>query len=113
MLLLFSCTIFATACSEGGGSTPETVECKKHIDVDEDNRCDVCDSKINTKKPGSDKSDPFKVTHHVTIEIADYGTVHLDLYGKEAPITVANFVKIFVRFYQILVRPPFFKGIVH
>lgn len=34
----------------------------------------------------------FKATHHATIEIENYGTVKLELYGKEAPITVENFV---------------------
>jgi peptidyl-prolyl cis-trans isomerase B (cyclophilin B) len=36
----------------------------------------------------------FSVTHTATIKIKDYGTIKLDLYGKEAPITVANFVKL-------------------
>ncbi len=36
----------------------------------------------------------FEVTHHATIVIKDYGTVHLELYGKEAPITVNNFVDL-------------------
>ena len=27
----------------------------------------------------------FKATHHVNIEIENYGTIHLELYGKEAP----------------------------
>ncbi len=34
------------------------------------------------------------VTHHASIEIEGYGTLHVELYGKEAPITVANFVKL-------------------
>ena len=36
----------------------------------------------------------FEVTHHASIEIKNYGTVHVELYGKEAPITVENFVKL-------------------
>ena len=35
-----------------------------------------------------------KATHHVTIEVADYGTITAELYGEVAPITVANFVKL-------------------
>ena len=34
------------------------------------------------------------VTHHATIQIKDYGTVHLELYGEEAPKTVENFVAL-------------------
>ena len=36
----------------------------------------------------------FKTTHIATITIRNYGTVELELYGEEAPITVANFVKL-------------------
>ena len=35
-----------------------------------------------------------KVTHNVTIEVQDYGTIKAVLYGEAAPITVANFVKL-------------------
>lgn len=36
----------------------------------------------------------FRATHKATIIIEDYGTVELELYGDEAPITVANFAKL-------------------
>ena len=36
----------------------------------------------------------FKATHHATIKIKDYGTLHVELYGEEAPITVENFVAL-------------------
>jgi len=36
----------------------------------------------------------FKATHHATIEIENYGTVHIELYGENAPVTVNNFVKL-------------------
>lgn len=39
-------------------------------------------------------SQNFKVTHHATMVIKDYGTVHIELYGEEAPETVANFVSL-------------------
>jgi len=35
-----------------------------------------------------------KVTHYATIIIKDYGTITLELYGEEAPETVANFEKL-------------------
>ena len=35
-----------------------------------------------------------KVTHHASIEVEGYGTIHLELYGEEAPITVKNFVHL-------------------
>ena len=33
-------------------------------------------------------------THHATLEIADYGTVKLELFATNAPKTVANFAKL-------------------
>lgn len=36
----------------------------------------------------------FKVTHVATIKIKDYGTVRVNLYGEEAPISVSNFVEL-------------------
>ncbi len=33
-------------------------------------------------------------THHATIEVADYGTIKLELDADTAPITVANFAKL-------------------
>lgn len=35
-----------------------------------------------------------EATHVVTMEIQDYGTVKLHLYGNDAPITVRHFVKL-------------------
>lgn len=36
----------------------------------------------------------FEVTHHASIVVKDYGTIHVELYGKEAPKTVENFVNL-------------------
>ena len=36
----------------------------------------------------------FRATHKATIIIENYGTVELELYGEEAPITVENFAKL-------------------
>lgn len=33
-------------------------------------------------------------THHVEIEVKDYGVMKVELYGDDAPITVANFLKL-------------------
>lgn len=48
---------------------------------------------VNLIKDNSSTPD-LTVTHHASIEIENYGTLHVELYGKEAPITVANFVKL-------------------
>ena len=35
-----------------------------------------------------------ETTHKATIEIENYGIIELDLYGKEAPVTVVNFANL-------------------
>ncbi len=42
----------------------------------------------------TDDYEGLEVTHKAVIEIENYGTIELDLYGKEAPITVDNFEKL-------------------
>ena len=42
----------------------------------------------------SNNRNNFDATYHASITIKDYGTVHVELFGNEAPITVANFVKL-------------------
>ena len=44
--------------------------------------------------PEAEEEIVFTATHNATIKIKDYGTIKLELYGEEAPITVANFVKL-------------------
>lgn len=39
-------------------------------------------------------NDGFEVTHYATITVKDYGVMKVALYGKDAPKTVANFVKL-------------------
>lgn len=57
-------------------------------------------SEVNLEADGSTQSSTaqtepeFKATQHAKIEIKNYGTVSLELYGEEAPITVNNFVKL-------------------
>ena len=43
---------------------------------------------------GAATLDTAEVTHYVTIEIENYGTMKGELYGKTAPITVENFVTL-------------------
>lgn len=49
---------------------------------------------VNATKQSSTTEPEFKATKHAQIEIKNYGTISLELYGEEAPITVNNFVKL-------------------
>ena len=42
---------------------------------------------------GAFKYDP-KPTYHARIQLEDYGTLHVELYGEDAPKTVAHFVEL-------------------
>lgn len=48
----------------------------------------------NLDKEEDTKGLPFTITHYATIEIEDYGTIKLELYGEDAPISVNNFVTL-------------------
>ena len=42
----------------------------------------------------TDGVDYSQGTHHATIEVADFGTIEVELYATNAPVTVANFAKL-------------------
>ena len=48
---------------------------------------------LSGKKDQSAEAD-MTPTHHVEIEVADYGTMKAELYGNAAPISVENFVEL-------------------
>lgn len=49
---------------------------------------------VHATNQSSTTEPEFKATKHAQIEIKNYGTISLELYGEEAPITVNNFVKL-------------------
>lgn len=49
---------------------------------------------VHATNQSSTTGPEFKATKHAQIEIKNYGTISLELYGEEAPITVNNFVKL-------------------
>ena len=51
-------------------------------------------SYLGPDSPEEGVNSQFKATHHATIVVKNYGTIHLELYGEEAPETVNNFVKL-------------------
>lgn len=57
----------------------------------------------DTGNTGTTTAEPLKVTDKAIIEVKDYGTIEVELYGEAAPITVENFVK--------LVKEGFYDGL--
>ncbi len=51
-------------------------------------------SQVTVSGPTAASAITEKVTHNVTIEVENYGTINAVLYGEAAPITVSNFVKL-------------------
>ncbi len=49
---------------------------------------------VHATNQSSTTGPEFKATKHAQIAIKNYGTISLELYGEEAPITVNNFVKL-------------------
>lgn len=49
---------------------------------------------VHATNQSSTTGPEFKATKHAQIEIKNYGTISLELYGEEAPITVNNFAKL-------------------
>jgi len=46
------------------------------------------------RKPAATDGASLNATHHIEIEVQDYGTIKAELYGGLAPITVNNFVDL-------------------
>lgn len=81
--LVFLCCAVAVGLVFGG-----TYIFKGKSSSDTDSQTDTAVSATNAEEP------EFKATKHAEIEIKNYGTVALELYGEEAPISVNNFVKL-------------------
>lgn len=57
----------------------------------------------SSKKEKKESDKLMKGTHHVEINVKNYGTIKVELYADKAPITVTNFVK--------LVKKGFYNGL--
>lgn len=61
--------------------------------------CNNNDGNIEDKEPliednNTNDNSNFEGTHEIEIEVENYGTIHLELDEKSAPITVSNFIKL-------------------
>ncbi len=108
MMILFVCTIlFASICMTGCGTDNAGADQNSDKTESTDNTAD--DSEAADDTGSSDDSETAGNTgssdaesdedllsglHHVEIEVADYGTIALELDADTAPISVTNFVNL-------------------
>lgn len=65
---------------------------EKEDDTSEAQTAAPADTTESTESP--DSGELMTGTHHVEIEVKDYGTISVELYADIAPITVTNFINL-------------------
>ncbi len=88
ILTLFLCTILLAAFTAGCGS--KEADTQKQSDT---GTAELAQEKIDGDSEEEEKDSQGEL-HHVEIDIADYGTIALELDADTAPITVENFLKL-------------------
>lgn len=97
------CFSVLTGCGDNSDSSSSQNDKDKTSTASEDNSKDNTedDSKDNTEdtkdKEDNDNASSQELlsgTHHVEIEIKDYGTISVELDADTAPITVTNFINL-------------------
>lgn len=94
---LFLCMALGAAVITGCGSKTDTpAEAADAPTETTDTEDPAAKDQTSGNQPG--ESEQAETTagglHHVDIEVADYGTISLELDGDTAPISVANFLKL-------------------
>lgn len=79
----FVCVVVLGACSQASSSSASTASTSA---------ASSSTSAVSTQAATDDQYS--KGTHHATIEVADYGTIKVELNATIAPITVSNFAKL-------------------
>jgi len=98
---LVLCLGTLTGCNEdnttpqGNNSENQTTSSKDNSDKasSADDNTDNTDQEDNNKDTDSN-DELLSGTHHIEIEIKDYGTMSVELDADTAPITVTNFIKL-------------------
>ena len=90
ILSLSSCDILEQYIPTTGSSSTQSSTLGSDNNTDDSTMDSSNNSGENEDKDGESHS----ATHTVEIEIKDYGTIKIELYGNDAPITVNNFVSL-------------------
>lgn len=92
---LLAMTVVGCGSKEDSAAPEETVETEASTDDKTANDAEAPGADGETPEdPEAADSDLLTGLHHVKIEIADYGTISLELDADTAPISVTNFIKL-------------------
>lgn len=92
---LLATTVVGCGSKEDSAAPEETVETEASTDDKTANDAETPGADGETPEdPEAADSDLLTGLHHVEIEIADYGTISLELDADTAPISVTNFIKL-------------------
>lgn len=92
---LLAMTVVGCGSKEDSAAPEETVETEASTDDKTANDAEAPGADGETPEdPEAADSDLLTGLHHVEIEIADYGTISLELDADTAPISVSNFIKL-------------------
>lgn len=92
---LLAMTVVGCGSKEDSAAPEETVETEASTDDKTANDAEAPGADGETPEdPEAADSDLLTGLHHVEIEIADYGTISLELDADTAPISVTNFIKL-------------------
>ena len=95
LTMLFLCmgllSMAITGCGSSGKDTTSAEGQETEVAADNTDEASAQDNETDTD---SNDGDLMSGLHHVEIEVADYGTISLELDADTAPITVTNFINL-------------------
>ena len=86
-------TAAQTEAAKEDAAKAETAE-KETIKTAEKETIKTAEASEGARDTASEEIKTAAGKHHVKINVKDYGTISVELYGDEAPITVANFLEL-------------------
>lgn len=93
IISIFSMLVLTVCMFTGCGSkTDVTTEKKESADTTEEYSAEASDEA--DAQTSGDAEKLLTGTHHIEIDIADYGVISVELYADIAPITVTNFINL-------------------
>lgn len=93
-MITMLCALCVTACGGEKKQQNQNAASDKKETVKPQELSQLEDQPEEQSDDQSEAQDVSTGKHHITIEVADYGTIEAELDADVAPITVANFIKL-------------------